>query len=430
MQVQSTPQFIVKSFKRHYHKAREVAELLAKSDDALQFQYTYEHGNLQTNVETPNDKLTIRLVVLMRRFLNPESLLFYKSVWDTLKEHFPDAIPAEHASLLEEFIQKLNKGSFPLVVNEQEVTAENIYHIVANGEYFGKTDEEAIAFLKNVAGMPVGALLLHQFYSYNFDLFNVASMLFSTMLDIEHSEQYNNLFQEDTSTDKRCIYCLSDSGTFTSEEHIVPESLGNYDTVLQKGLVCDTCNNEVLSGLDEKLVNSGLLGLLKTVFMPYTKEGKLPHATFQNLTIRKTHPNHIVINTPSKKYFTLDEMDEEGNIHFTIKSRGRETFDPKIIGRALYKIGLGMVAFRQGREVACENRYDAARAFILNGDDFPNNLLMGNHGTPHQQIISTNDVRWGGTCFLINIYGVVFFFNLEITPLLELTDDQLSEINC
>ena len=94
-----------------------------------------------------------------------------------------------------------------------------------------------------------------------------------------------------------------------------------------------------------------------------------------------------------------------------------------------YKIGLGMVAFRQGREVACDSRYDAARAFILRGDDFPNTLLMGNHVKPHPQITSSNDVRCGGTCFEINIYGVVFFFNLEITPVLELTDEQLVEIN-
>ncbi len=430
MQYQNTPQFIVKSFKRHYRKVKKVAELLAKNDGALKFQYTYENGNLQSKLETPNDEVTIRLVVLMRRFLNPASTLFYKSVWDTLKEHFPEAIPAEHASQLEEFINKLNKGSVSFVVNEQEVTAENIYHIVANGEYFGKTDEEAVEFLKNVSETPVGPWFLHQFYSSNFDLFNVASIIFSIILEIEHSEQYSNLFQEETPTDKRCIYCLSDTGPFTSEEHIVPESLGNYDTVLHKGLVCDPCNNGVLSGLDEELVNSDLLALLKTVFMPHTKDGKLPHATYQNLTIRKTHPNHIVINTPSKKYFMMGETDEDGNTPFTIKSTGRKKFDQKIIGRALYKIGLGMVAFRQGRDVASDSRYDAARAFILKGEDFPNNLLMSNHVKPHPQITSSNDVRWGGTCFQINIYGVIFFFNLETTPVLELTEEQLAEINC
>ena len=112
------------------------------------------------------------------------------------------------------------------------------------------------------------------------------------MLRIERSEQYGSMFQEEITTDKRCIYCLSDTGTFTSEEHIVPESLGNYDTVLPKGFVCDTCNNEVLSGLDSELVNSDMLGLLKIVYMPYTKDGKLPQAIYPNLKIKKyTGPN-------------------------------------------------------------------------------------------------------------------------------------------
>lgn len=318
MQFQSTPQFIVKSFKRHFYKVKEVGEQLAKSDGSLKFEYTYEKGTVQTKIETPNDDATIRLVVLMRRYLNPESLLFYKRVWNLLKEHFSDAIPADFAAQLEQFMERLNKGSFSLIVNQQEVTAENIYHIVANGEYFGKTDEEATAFLKSISDMPVGPFLLHQFYSYNFDLANLASMLFSITVEIERSEQYSSMFQEEPTTDKRCIYCLSETGKFTSEDHIFPESLGNYDTVLPKGFVCDKCNNEVLSGLDAELVDSDLISLLKTVFTPYTKGGKLPQTTYPNMKVKKTYPSHIVIETKSKKNFTVDKIDENGIVHFTI----------------------------------------------------------------------------------------------------------------
>ncbi len=430
MQFQNTPQFLVKSFKRHYHKVKEVAEILAESDGSFTFQYTSKEGILQTKLETPNDEATIRFVVLMRRFLDPVSPLYYKRVWSALKEHFSEAIPAEHASQLEQFIDKLNKGPFSFIVNQQEITAENIYHIVAIGDYFGKTDEEAVAFLKNISAMPVvGPLLLHEFYSYNLALFRVASILFDLMLRIERSEQYGNVFQEETSTDKCCIYCLSDTGTFTSDEHIVPQSLGNYDTVLPKGVVCDTCNNEVLSGLDEELVDSDLIGFLKTWFMPYTKAGKLPQATYPNLTMKKTRPNHVVFHSKSKKNVTIGEPDENGVIHFSVKMTSRKAFDPKSIGRALYKIGLGMVAFHQGKEIVCHSRYDAARAFILRGEDFPNNLLISSNMKPHPQIASTFDIRWGGTCFQLDIYGVIFFFNLEATPVLEFTEERLAELN-
>ena len=429
MQFLYTPQFLVKTFKRHYHKVRDIAEILAESSGSFSFQYSLSKDTMQSKVETPNDEATIRFVVLMRRFLNPTDLLYYRRVWDVLKEHFPDAIPAEHATQLEQFIDMVNKGPFSFIVNQHPVTAENIYHRVADGEYFGRNDEEAVAFLHSLSGTPAEQLVLHEFYSYNLAIFNVTSRLFDIVLGIEHSEQYSSLFQEEIASDKRCIYCLSDSGTFTSEEHIVPESLGNHDTVLPKGMVCDPCNNELLSGLDAELVNFDLLGLLKTIYMPYTKEGKLPQATFPNLTIKKTRPSHIVVNSPSKKNFTIGEPDENGVTHFKMRLTGRKNFDPIIIARALYKIGLGMVAFHEGKLNACNSKYDRARAFIRGEKDFPNNLLMSDNIQPHPQITSTVDFRWGGTTFRIDIYGLAFLFNLEETPVLKPTEEQLTEMN-
>jgi len=430
MQFQNTPQFLIKSFKRHYHKVKEVDEILAARNGSFSFSYSFKKDEApQSKVETPDDETTIRFVVLMRRFLNPESSLYYKYVWIALKELFPESIPAEHALQLEQFIDELNKGPFSFIVNQQPVTAENIYHRVADGDYFGRTDEEAVAFLQSLSGTPAEQFALHEFYSYNLALFNVASVLFDSMLVIERSEQYSNLFQEENSTDIRCIYCLNDNGTFTSEEHTVPESLGNYDTVLPKGFVCDTCNSGVLSGLDAELVHFEPIEFLKTLYMPHTKDGKLPQATFPNLTMKKTRPNHIVFKSQSKKNITSGEPDENGIIHFSIKMTGRKKFDLKIIGRALYKIGLGMVAFHEGRVVVCDSRYDAARAFILRGEDFPNNLLMTNNAKPHPNIRSTYDPDLDGTCFRIDIYGLIFLFNLETIPVLEIPEEQLAVMN-
>lgn len=429
MQLQYTPQFLVKAFKRLYHKVQDVGEILAKSGDSLTFQYTITNDNLQSKLSTSNEEAIIRFVVLMRRFLYPGSVLFYKNVWNVLKEQFPAAIPADHAPQLEQLMEMLNKGPFSFVVNHQPVTAENIYHRVADGVYFGRNDEEAVAFLHSLANTPAEQLALYEFYFYNLALFNVVSMLFDMMLLIERSEQHSGLFQEEISSDKRCIYCLSDTGTFSSDEHIVPESLGNYDTVLLKGMVCDTCNRGVLSRLDEELVHADFIAFLKTLYMPYTKDGKLPHAIYPNLTIRKTHPNHIEIKSKSKKNLSIGEPDEEGVIPFSIKMTGRKEFDAKLIGRAIYKIGLGMVAFHEGKEVACQSKYDAARAFILKGEDFPNYLLLSNHTKPHPLITSHYDSIWGGTGFQLDIYGLIFLFNLETTPVIELTEEQLAEIN-
>lgn len=41
----------------------------------------------------------------------------------------------------------------------------------------------------------------------------------------------------------RCIFCTAPSDGSRSEEHILPEALGNQEHVLPPGVVCDACNN-------------------------------------------------------------------------------------------------------------------------------------------------------------------------------------------
>lgn len=39
------------------------------------------------------------------------------------------------------------------------------------------------------------------------------------------------------------------------------------------------------------------------------------------------------------------------------------------------------------------------------------------------------DLRWGDTCFQIDIYGVLFLFNLETLPVLDFAQEQLTQTN-
>ena len=41
----------------------------------------------------------------------------------------------------------------------------------------------------------------------------------------------------------KCFFCKSDTFDSKSVEHIIPESLGNKQYILGKGIVCDNCNN-------------------------------------------------------------------------------------------------------------------------------------------------------------------------------------------
>ena len=44
-------------------------------------------------------------------------------------------------------------------------------------------------------------------------------------------------------------------GGFTTEEHPIPESIGNHELILPRGVVCDRCNLGPLSVLDQRLAD-------------------------------------------------------------------------------------------------------------------------------------------------------------------------------
>jgi hypothetical protein len=51
-----------------------------------------------------------------------------------------------------------------------------------------------------------------------------------------------------------CIFCRKPSDNSKSIEHIIPESLGNKEHILEKGLVCDACNNYFASKIEKILL--------------------------------------------------------------------------------------------------------------------------------------------------------------------------------
>jgi len=68
----------------------------------------------------------------------------------------------------------------------------------------------------------------------------------------------------------------------------------------QRGVVCDKCNNGILAILDNYLLSFEPIAFLQVYFVPYTKQGKLPEANFQNMTIKKTHPLYIKVTVKDK----------------------------------------------------------------------------------------------------------------------------------
>jgi len=409
----------IERFKRYYHKVRKVVPEFGDSNISS-LKVKYENQSLHTEMNTPAHDETVRLVALMRRFLNTNDDLHYRKMWTYLLDSFGYLIPKEVVEEINKRIERMKRGQIQFKVNDKILTSEDIYNLISEGGYFNDS-KEFHQKLDELSNIPiVKPVFWHQFFAYTLDGFYLASMFFDVIKLIEKSQEYKISNRESLN---HCIYCLKKSAPFNSEEHIIPEALGNEELILPKGYVCDKCNNGILSRLDNFLLDFEPISLLRVIYTPYTKAGKLPNASCQNISIKKTHPRNIVFTAKDKSGWVknLKEMDD-GQISFSINIRGKK-FDPKMIGRALYKIALGTVAYDQGFEVACNPKFDMVRAFILKGEDFPNNLLILSNGKPKPEVTVRYQELSDGTPFLIDIFGISFLLNLQPWPCMELNED-------
>ena len=46
----------------------------------------------------------------------------------------------------------------------------------------------------------------------------------------------------------RCLFCKLPSDAATSVEHVIPQSLGNSQVILPRGMICDPCNVSAVRG--------------------------------------------------------------------------------------------------------------------------------------------------------------------------------------
>src|SRR5262245_46529433 len=74
---------------------------------------------------------------------------------------------------------------------------------------------------------------------------------------------------------KRCLFCASEGNSFTSKEHVFPESLGNETIVLPPGVVCDKCNN-YFSKLENQFIHCYPMLFVKFLSPKTTKKGNWP----------------------------------------------------------------------------------------------------------------------------------------------------------
>lgn len=177
----------------------------------------------------------------------------------------------------------------------------------------------------------------------------------------------------------RCIFCQCEGDVFHTIEHIVPESLGNTDDILENA-VCDKCQNYLGREIENYVLSKTPFGFWRTMAGTPSKKGKPPmfNPSQKPSTSGKTfdfHPftdNGFVIHPMNGESIIEVEATDKTILEDIINEK-RSSFKivmtPKMlimIGRFLGKIGIEYWYREFGNNVF-EKDFDELRNYVRNG---------------------------------------------------------------
>lgn len=147
----------------------------------------------------------------------------------------------------------------------------------------------------------------------------------------------------------RCIFCKNNSGNTKSFEHIIPESLGNKSHVLQKGIVCDKCNNYFATKIEKQVLELPYFKSLRHRNEILNKKNHLPsenafinHSLGGHIEIVSRKGNILEVNVENKELFELIEKGNIDKLYIPILTEPEK--DNIHISRLLGKVALEALA--------------------------------------------------------------------------------------
>ena len=147
----------------------------------------------------------------------------------------------------------------------------------------------------------------------------------------------------------KCIFCKQNSDNAKSVEHIIPESLGNKSHVLQKGVVCDKCNNYFARKIEKQVLELPYFKSLRHRNEILSKKNKLPteigfidHPKWGQIEIVKKSDGIIEVNVANKELFNLIKDQKIDKLYIPILEEPEN--DNIFISRLLGKLALEALA--------------------------------------------------------------------------------------
>ena len=175
----------------------------------------------------------------------------------------------------------------------------------------------------------------------------------------------------------KCIFCKQPSDLSKSVEHIIPESLGNTEHILTKGIVCDKCNNYFAIKIEQPLLQLPYFVSLRHRNDIESKKGRIPIEKGILLA-----PTPTIANFHRDKEGKSISLEDEKLIGFLLENRtfsivipvnerppDKNIYISKFLGKvgleALAKIGEGVEDGMQ--EIVDKIELDAIRNYVRYG---------------------------------------------------------------
>lgn len=184
----------------------------------------------------------------------------------------------------------------------------------------------------------------------------------------------------------RCIFCKEDSSSSISVEHIIPESLGNVEHILQPGIVCDKCNNYFATKIEKPLLESHYFLYARFENMIPSKKKRIPvvqgfHLKSRSVVEFETTSEglRVVVNKNDVPRF-LKTTVQGGVLYLPHPTKPEED---KIFSRFIGKVAIEAMAHRVWKipdaldvDIIDHKGLDLLRNYVRYGD---NNILWPIH---------------------------------------------------
>lgn len=177
----------------------------------------------------------------------------------------------------------------------------------------------------------------------------------------------------------RCIFCKSDSTKSRSTEHILPESLGNIEHVLPRGVVCDTCNNYFARKVEGPLLNTPWFRHVRSRQWIPNKRGFVP--PMRGVVPGARMNADVWLNGTNLTLGGQNEREDRALTDAILTARARtvylpiiEVIDQRLMSRFLAKVALEVLSERVmhvdgwNDEIVDKEALDPLRRFARVGD--------------------------------------------------------------